>query len=367
MARLSTTDLTDKMKATSLLHNWDVLVAYEQDGLNALLKEEHERLASVAATLTFDTEFEGEMPTNMLESLCLTVHWADFRNPDNPKDTINWTLKLAAPDLELTGTDCSVEINFKMGGTFRFKSVGKDRDVTAGLSIRCRTTLINVLGQVDWKDTAAATSTPAATSSSTDKPVLFDDKVAQGGHTILDLTQDPSRLVIDIINADGKALVEYDEATRRIRNYFKEKGVKYHIGTISNQSNANTVIAKPQSFVMTAVVGSKTANPPEKSSVLFWINVVGSDDHGKTNTDKNDPLIFSVPKVSGQVSPIPTGKTASIVFSQHFIYTKFVKVHSAQSARVRSKMANHVLQPALETNGYTSISTTTSSEGKLRS
>ncbi|KAF3921112.1 hypothetical protein AA313_de0209872 [Arthrobotrys entomopaga] len=298
--------LAKNMQGLDTLHKWDVLVAYDHESVNKLLKQRFEELKNDIEKIDpFVVEFDGENDDG-----------------EKVKKKKRYELALAAPTIEFLSAKAAVAVSFSISGTHQMVTnpdkPGKVLPFPSDAYLRCQTSLVNVTGTIVDID--------AQKIESKDKKVTPADKMVfletgsgpQVNHVVLDF-RDASPTVID---KSGNEIEAGIPTVVQLKNHLRKSSLEYHLAAITSQSKTSDYVLKPKSFHMTAVHG-------DKSALLMWIKVEGTSSVPDTDTDMS-PLLFSLEKEVGKVkgvSPIPidNGVSATIVFSHETIWETFVK------------------------------------------
>jgi hypothetical protein len=220
--------------------------------------------------------------------------------------------------VEFIDTDHSeVALSFPLSGTKARK--GKPQTpFPANLALVCTTRLVHVLGDVE---------SPNAASSPGDIIELFDPALVQKRSVVIDMTH----ITLSFIDTETKK--EDDNFSHSLMistlaTHIRDKaGLKYHLAELNNipPTAGNTTVLIPKAFAFTTVVG-KGAVP---GALCMWISMSGDPDPNRgTDDDPNNRLRFT-PNGKTEISPIPQGLSASIIFSQSTMWNYFLKVTSS--------------------------------------
>jgi len=192
------------------------------------------------------------------------------------------------------------------------------RPLDPNLLLVIQASLANVRGSV-----GSTTATNAFTIAADPQPVkpswisIMDPGAVLAQAIAIDFT---SITNVKIFNAPGGAtdpaqLAFYDNliATQIEQHFIQSAGLKYYLTCISNtfvQDEAHSDVLKPTAFCFSIVPGDTDKKIP--GTMCMWIAVKGGAGNYTVAT-QNTAVTFH-PDSGDNISPIPTGSTANVIF-----------------------------------------------------
>lgn len=309
MKKLAFEKLVERMTAHDTTHGWDVLVSFDEDKVNQLLK------ANPISPLESFPKFNGTARVD--------------GNDDQPEDrTYEFKLSLMNPVLQFQSAYGKAKLSANITGTFQQISPRNmhPKDFPDGYQLQFDVDLKNVKG----------------TYSETDNHTIFyPDKSDDQFKSVT--TNYVVKLSPEKSSARGICLTFEDAKGTLIGNPPKDKeltaGVKMALhdglspaikalpqehfitGVTQYMADQKMIVLQPTWFCFTV----QPADVPNKlpGALLMWIAVQGGHDHGKQQGGATE-LHFEPD--SDSASPIPDQCSASIIFSHNIMANAFFVV-----------------------------------------
>ncbi|KAJ5359332.1 uncharacterized protein N7496_011745 [Penicillium cataractarum] len=306
--QLAYTDLINEMSGKDTLSGWDCLVSYNEDQVNQMLADRASKLG-------------------LLEPLKWSGTYHDpVLNKDIPTD---YVVNFSNPELQFVDASCNVTFTCPFTGTYTFYFDGNPttpQSFGPGLQLSISTSLANVEGTYDgdWQPNSGSINP-------SNYVVLMEpgSNVAQG--VCLDFTN----ITAVIENAPGGQNSADQLATvsnmmaDEVSSYFQQAGgVNYYLAALSNAPQGDSpkeIALQPVSFAFSAVPANSNENIP--ATLCMWIGLQGGN--GAQFQSGQTPLSFQ--PGSSPITPLPQGKSASIIFS-HSVMGNLFLAPALQSA-----------------------------------
>ncbi|PLN82659.1 hypothetical protein BDW42DRAFT_192863 [Aspergillus taichungensis] len=301
MKRLDYPDLVDLMKGRDTTRKWDVMVSYDEDKLNSLLRADSTKLKDVLTIPPFKREIQD--------------NWGR-------SEEVLFIMSLANPNLQfLSGDHNRVALKCQMTG--HYESVGKTPKVEMpfpeGTSLELHVSLLNCAGQrvPDEKGVRFLLDT--------------ENGIPQGYPKDYTITLDPGNG-----RGNGLCLVFHDTtatitsenvivgfgARKGIENHFHNDGkaLYYYLTGVSRYTpDAKNRVLEPVAFNFGISCGEKN----QHGVLTTWISVKGGAGGGERPSGQ-EPLTFKPDDKTTQW-PIPNGSSASIIISSYAMVELFFK------------------------------------------
>ncbi|OIW32925.1 hypothetical protein CONLIGDRAFT_666337 [Coniochaeta ligniaria NRRL 30616] len=311
----SLSDLIAAMKGFDTLNGWDVLVSYRQDALNKMLLD------------------------IMADTALMTIPEWDV----SPKGSIKIyrvALTLANPVLQFKGSDGRVELFFDLAGSYQDKKEGSEAEkIPEHTQLVVSTRLVHVRGSIVGEGTVSSHFTPdeGASGHGHEKITIMKPGQKQAASVAIDL----QHVEVRCRAAPGKPELS-EEQTKflkglvavGINRHFREAaGLTFYLGCVSSTpaTSPNSIVLHPRAFCFSTVPAS--SDQSDDGALCLWIAVQdGNGNYAVPTEDK--PLSLTISGMS--YNPIPSGKTASVIFAHDL-------------------MANLFLLPALQAKSCTNV------------
>ncbi|GHJ87060.1 hypothetical protein NliqN6_3462 [Naganishia liquefaciens] len=303
-AQSSFYDLVQGVKGKKTIGNWDVLVSYDEDSLNARLSEQADA-AKLLEEIKVETTIMNARPHKLLPA--------------------HVTLNLSSPVLSFGPGDSEAHLKLKMAGSYL---IDDDKTPTAlpdGKFVNIRLTLSSAVGHFDEDGQFKKSDATAGGTAGTILGVPDDASLCCGLY--LDFPSGSSSWSLE--NADGTtadggaATEEWQLVVKGMESFLKKQETRWFLGgTKKSVANADQVRLVPE-IVKFSILAADSSVSGSKGAVCMWIKVKGSNgqSNGAEGFDKFD------------LHPIPKDRTASVVFSHDLLINQVFKTSFESSAK----------------------------------
>ncbi|KAK6544733.1 hypothetical protein TWF694_001418 [Orbilia ellipsospora] len=296
--KLPFSDLVNEMKGKETTNGWDMLVSYNVQQINDLLKVRAEKLPGVLNIGKIVTQYQDP--------------FADDDEEDEATVAMVFELKLSTPTLQFNDGQGQVTLHFPMEGTTK-KGDSSPKAIKPGHSLQIVTNLTNVSGTLtDTANPHLADFTPDSNATKTPSKhvVILDPGLTKAQGICIDFSSiKPGTLTV--LDPKGKESRLANTIKTELTNHFMETGgLRYYIAGISNsyQSQQGSEFLKPSAFCFSVIPAADAG----QGTLCMWIDVKDGGGNGDRPTGPTS-LTFHPDKQD--VHPIPEGSTASIIFS----------------------------------------------------
>jgi hypothetical protein len=291
------TSVAEDMKGENCLGDYDVLVSYNQTALNAVLLKR----AALIGTI-------GD------------ISWSkDDKDTWGDDVTIETKVEFKNPSLQFADEEGDVHFSVPFSGSIK-TTRKKDKNAVETKFAKVKIVIVAPLSSVHGTTNADGDFTPSP-SSAQFKPgavILMDPGVKTTYGVCINL---PNLLSADIKNdTDGTTsndeLVNIDAIVKAtLEKKFKDEGLRYCLAALSNDykpDSTTSLVLQPKHFAF-----SVAHSDDDGSALSLWILLKGNP-----NAGPGSPLPFA--PQGRRLNPIPSGRTASIIFSHRVMATHFL-------------------------------------------
>lgn len=300
--------LVNRMKGKDTTESWDVVVSYDENKINELLQ---------IHPISLIQNIKSARGTAEKDS--------DTSDDDEPT-TVNYDfdLKLGNSKLKFKSLE-TASLTSTLSGTYKKEGDTKTRNIPDGYRLKLTVDLANMSGSHNNNNTNTQFVPDSSSSQYGTVGPSYTVNIGDGSNAARGICLVFKEASPDITFAgSGRKLSRIHAAalTDAIENIMKKQtGHKHFIaGVNSYTSVADMIVLKPRTFAFSIVPGDEQNSLP--GTLMMWIGVEGGKGNGR-RPNKQDLLSFRPDKAA---NPIPTGSSASIIFSHDLMANSFFKV-----------------------------------------
>lgn len=292
--------LAEQMQGENSIHDYDVLVSYNQAELNKILLQRAEEVGTPTS--------EG-------------LKWSENTKDDFDEEFTNTVeVILGKPSLQILDHEGNITFSTPFTGSNAITRKRDGKTKTTKFE-NVKVVITSSLAAIQGTTNAAGKFTP---KSSPEPSRAGAVKVIEPGKDVsLGICIDfPSLLSVDI-NNDGQGGNTADQLDRltnlvkaKIERRFKEAGFQYCLAGLNNETpkdRGSSIVLQPARFTFSVVHG-------DINTSAVCMGVLLQDN---PNAGDNPPSIQFAPN-GKVVNPIPTGRTASVIFSHRVMASLFI-------------------------------------------
>ncbi|KPM39266.1 hypothetical protein AK830_g7307 [Neonectria ditissima] len=295
--------LVAAMQGRDTLSDWDVLVSYDSVQLNNLLSNR-------ARELDLHAPFE--------------IRGDDTDPITHKKRVLVYNLTLLKPTLKFVDTS-NITVTCGLTGTVHLDGSSDVGDLPEGLICTISTSLVNVAGEWHsedgWKPKTADEDKDHRREDGYVTVLEPDSNVTRG--VCVDFTN--CSVVLRSTDPDEDVTRYAASLNARLTSHFdRVGGLRYCLAAVNNHFNPDSQqgqVLQPTHFCFTIAPGV----------LMTWIGLKGGPGNGSRQSGKTS-LAFA--PNSSVMSPVPEGRTASIIFSHATMMNLFLKPSLAASTDV---------------------------------
>jgi hypothetical protein len=305
--KLAYEKLIEEMKGRDTTNGWDVVVSYDEDKINNLLKAK-----------------QGQGSVQLPE---MNV---PFENP-NTGDTENviYRLKLSNPSFKIEESSGRAVLTYNLTGDYGAKRRpipgGIEMHVTVGVA-RLEGTVTQDGGTSGFKPQANALH-PDSNTAKTQEPSQVVDMSGSACHGICIVFRDAQ---VDVVSQDPSNKRIANTLRTGIRDstedHLHKSEFHYFLGGVNAQASGSVEensSLQPEKFCFSLVRGDEKRRQP--GALVMWIAVQGGSS-GRLTSSGRTSVTFH-PDQSDR-NPIPKGNSASVIFRHDLIARKLLQVRA---------------------------------------
>ncbi|KAK6815970.1 hypothetical protein RU639_008987 [Aspergillus parasiticus] len=310
--------LVDLMKAHDSTRGWDVVVAYDEDKINALLAKQH--LPAFNSLSDFQGTSPGEYNPYTGE-----VEDQTYRFQSELKNNKS---RLRFQSEESSRAEIVVDVPAMTCQFLGAKDPKKtERASRCGFLIKVKVDLLNMEGTVKEEETKGTVFIPNTTAKNS--PLItksnYVTPVSTGRGVCISFAAPIVELEAN--NSDKTTPIFHAAGDRAIKNALQEiftsdQNNHFLSGVQSVTTNPDTIPLKPVSFAFTTVKGDEPKKLP--GALMMWISVEGGQNRGLRPSGQTD-LRFDPDPSKPAPNPIPEGSSATVILSHDLVANAFFK------------------------------------------
>lgn len=315
-------NLVKRMKGMDTIHGWDVLVTYDVDKINKLLKVNKIEALEDLSNFGGDCEIEDE-------------------NGNKSPRTYDFNVVLETPILEFQSVFGKAKLTADLKGTYQAvaPTLGKKSSIKDGLKLQFEVDLANVKGtysQTNGKTTFSKDTSSAEFQSVPVNYVVELPKIKDSARGICLSFNDAKPTILGSSTAKLSANVNeafFDGLKKKAQaSSYSEHFIA---GVTPYMADPAMVVLQPVSFCFS--VQQEDVQKKLPGALLMWIAVKGGYNNGKRESGTTE-LRFEPD--GNAASPIPDGSSASIIFAHDLMANAFFKVRDFLTPSNTSRAAN---------------------------
>jgi len=237
-------------------------------------------------------------------------------------------MTMSSPTIHFSDSDGSVRLRSRISGSYSLASALASGEMVMKfpdkLELVLDTSLVHMTGT--WDDGFQP-------SSLQKNPPDWITVIEGDSHQCHSVTLNFTDLSASVVNgpdgdtdSDFLAMFDLMISDFIVQHFQTSVGLKLSLAALSNSYDTafkENQVLKPASFCFTVTKGNPSSNPPVPGALNMWIALQGGPNNGRHPSGQTK-LSFAPQGL--EMTPLPAGNEATIIFSSHTMANLFLKV-----------------------------------------